>query len=412
MTDTTAGAPRVPKASVIIPTFNRAPLLAETLRGLARQHRDPDDFEVVVIDDGSTDATPEVVKSFEDRLHLSYAFQEDRGFRVAEARNRGARLATSDTLVFVDTGAVVGPDFLSAHLKALGDGGRPRAVVGYAYAYRPEDPTSGLAEMSGRVLPERLPEVYRHDPSFWDNRHGTFMRCDWDLQRLTVPWFLLWATNCSMRTDLYWAVNGFDEDFQRWGVEDMELGLRLFKHGVEFVVSHDAWAVETPHERDAENNTESNNHNIAQMHDKHPEPVVEIGWDLIRTDRYWHWEDDYRRVLQWTDEVRDRDVSDEIAAAVAGLGDTDQVAVIGCGGRVPESLKNAQLFDFDPDHARAHGDAGRHAIGMRTRLPDRSVDVVVLTSRLSGLWERWNLQILAEARRIGLEVRAPGLEPW
>ncbi len=59
---------------------------------------------------------------------------------------------------------------------------------------------------------------------------------------------------------------------------------------------------------------------------------------------------------------------------------------------------------------RAHGDAACHAIGLHTPLEDHSVDVVVLTSRLAGLWERWCLPILAEARRIGREVRAPGLE--
>lgn len=410
MSTQTAESRAEPRASVVIPTFNRAPLLAETLRGLARQDLDPAEYEVIVVDDGSTDETAAVAESFARRMRLTYLYQEDKGFRVAKARNAGARIAAADALVFIDTGAVVGPGYLRRHLDALGDGRERRAVVGYAYAYRPEDPTAGLAQMSGRLLPERLLDVYAHDPSFWDIRHGAFLRSEWDLRRLAVPWILLWATNCSIRAEDYWAVGGFDEDFQRWGVEDMELGYRLHRHGVRFELSPESWVVETPHERDWSGNAEGNRHNITQMLGKHRDPVVEIGWHLIHSDGYWTWEDDYRALLEWTAETRGVDVSDEIASAVGDLGDGDRVAVVGCGGEVPESLRGAKLFDFDPEAVRAHGDAACHAIGLHTPLEDHSVDVVVLTSRLAGLWERWCLPILAEARRIGREVRAPGLE--
>ncbi|MEV5886662.1 glycosyltransferase [Streptomyces sp. NPDC052020] len=402
------------RASVIVPTFNRAPLLMETLRGLARQDLDRSEFEVIVVDDGSTDETADVVESFTRRLDITYVFQEDKGFRVAAARNAGARLATGDVFAFLDTGAVVGPGYLRHHLALHADESEHRAVVGYAYAYRPEDPTAGLEQMCGRLLPERLLEVYAHDPSFWDIRHGAFLRCGWDLGELAVPWILLWATNCSVRADDYWAVDGFDEDFQRWGVEDMELGFRLFKHGVRFVASREGWAIETPHDRDGDNNAQGNRHNIGQLLAKHREPVAEIGWSLINSDLYWPWEDDYRTLLRWTTEARGMHVHDEIAAAVSDLGSGDRVAVIGCGGSVPEELREAKLFDFDATllESRDRDETACHAIGLRTPLPDHSVDVVVLTSRLAGLWPRWNLEILAEARRIGREVRAPGLERW
>ncbi|GIF06887.1 hypothetical protein [Actinoplanes siamensis] len=53
---------------------------------------------------------------------------------------------------------------------------------------------------------------------------------------------------------------------------------------------------------------------------------------------------------------------------------------------------------------------GFHSIGVRTPLPDQSVDVVLNTAGLRGLWHRWNLDVLAEARRIGREARALGLD--
>ncbi|MGI5152082.1 glycosyltransferase [Plantactinospora sp. CA-294935] len=400
------------KVSVILPTYNRCELLAEALRGLARQSLPTEEFEVIVADDGSSDATAAVVKSFSDRLRLRYHFQEDHGFRVAAARNAGARLASAPILVFLDTGALVGPDYLREHLAAHGDGSARRAVIGYAYAYRPEDPTPGLAEMVGRLLPERVLTAYANDPSIFDIRHGAFLRCGFDPGRLVVPWILLWATNCSIRTEDYWAVGGFDEDFQRWGVEDMEIGLRLHRRGVEFVVSRSAWVIEAPHDRDWEGNRQGNHHNIGVLLGKHPEPVAEIGWSLITKDLYWPWEDDYQALLDWTARARDLDVTAELREAAAGLRPGERVAVFGSGGSVPAELSSAVLVDFDEELLRQAlargGRVGHHAIGVRTPLPEQSVDVVLMTSRLTGLWDRWNLDLVAEARRIGREIRAFG----
>jgi glycosyltransferase involved in cell wall biosynthesis len=386
--------------------------LAETLRGIARQSLSSDQFEVIVADDGSADDTRAIVDSFAGRMQVSYHFQEDKGFRVAAARNAGARLAREDVLVFLDTGTFVGPDFLRHHLAAHEGAGR-RAVIGYTYAYRPEDPTPGLADALQRLLPERVLEAYQGDPSFWDNRHGEFLECGFDLGARMVPWMLFWATNCSVRAEDYWAVGGFDEDFQRWGVEDMELGFRLHRHGVPFVLSRSAWAIEGPHDREWDDHMLDNHHNIALLLDKHRDPVAEIGWALISKDQYWPWEGEYRALLEWAERAREMDVSKELQAAAEQLRPGDRVAVFGCGGSIPESLPPAVLVDFDRgllDQALAGSrHSGHHAIGLRTPLADQSVDVVLLTSRLSGLWQRWGLELVAEARRVGVEVRALGL---
>ncbi len=401
------------KVSVIIPTYNRCRLLAETLRGLARQRMPTDDFEVIVADDGSSDATAEVVSSFADRMRVKYHFQEDLGFRVSAARNAGARLAGAPLFVFLDTGALVGPDYLRHHLAEHSRTARPSAVIGYAYGYRPEDPTPGLAEMVDRALPERIVDMYDSDPSFWDNRHGEFLKCGFDPGRRVVPWMLFWATNASVRAADYWAIGGFDEDFQRWGVEDMELGFRLFRHGVPFVLSRSAWVIEGPHQRDWDTNMAGNHHNVGMLLDKHREPVNEIGYALLTQDRYWSWESDYRALLDWTAEARDLDVSKEVQEAVERLGPRDRIAVLGCGAVVPSIPVPAVLLDFDEELLRlavaGTDHTARHALGLRTPLPDHAVDVVLITSRLRGLFDRWGLDLVREARRIGREVHAPGL---
>src|SRR5688572_30780278 len=107
----------------------------------------PSRFDVVVADDGSTDDTRDVTESFRDRLRIRFHTQADRGFRAGAARNGGARLTTAPILVFIDTGVMMGPDFVAAHLAAHAGGPRSGcAVIGYVYGYDPFETCPGLAD--------------------------------------------------------------------------------------------------------------------------------------------------------------------------------------------------------------------------------------------------------------------------
>src|SRR5437667_7247511 len=78
---------KVPRISVIIPTFNRAGKLGATLESLAAQTLPTDQYEVVVVDDGSQDATPEICRSFASRMPLNYLHIENSG--ISAAKNTG-----------------------------------------------------------------------------------------------------------------------------------------------------------------------------------------------------------------------------------------------------------------------------------------------------------------------------------
>ncbi|WP_435210024.1 glycosyltransferase [Micromonospora sp. bgisy143] len=393
------------RVSVIIATYNSADLLAETLRQLTRQTIPRDDFEVIVGDDGSTDHTAEVVRSFADVLHIGYVFQEDRGFRVASARNGAARTAVGALLVILDTGSMVGPDFLAAHLAAH-SGDEPRAVIGPSYGYNPEVPMLGVDELLAQLPPEGVVERYRHLPEFQDVRQPYFVGCQMDLSRRTIPWKAFWTGNCSIRTDDFRRLGAFEERFEGWGGEDMELGYRLHQAGLAITLAMEAWAVVAPHERDHKANFDELFANMRMFLAKFPVPVVEMGLTvMVETGQFWQWEPMYLELLDWQQRARDVDVRDEIAAALADLPDGEAVTVIGCGGALPATLTGATLVDFDEellDRAVRSGDhSGYHAIGLRTMLADGSAGTVVVTSRMAGLWDSWGPQILAEAARVG-----------
>ena len=88
----------MPMVSVVIPTYNRADLLEEVLRSVLQQTYQ--DFEVIIVDDGSTDDTRERVAAFQSDPRVRYIYQENRG--LAGARNTGIRASQGDYIAFLD----------------------------------------------------------------------------------------------------------------------------------------------------------------------------------------------------------------------------------------------------------------------------------------------------------------------
>ena len=103
--------------SVIIPTYNRCAILKKTLEALAHQEQDASRFDVIVVDDGSSDDTSQIVRDVAEAsaLDLRYAYQENKG--AGAARNRGLRQASGDIILFLDDDIVAFPGLMSEHLR-------------------------------------------------------------------------------------------------------------------------------------------------------------------------------------------------------------------------------------------------------------------------------------------------------
>lgn len=401
-----------PRVSVVIPTYNRCELLRDQLELLTRQRLPVEEFEVVVSDDGSSDETKAVVESFADRLRLKYHYQEDLGNRVSTARNAGARLASAPLLVFLDAGPLFGRDFLIRHLELHADKSRRRAVVGYGYGYNPEKDLSWVIDELVRLGPEETVARYADDPEFHDVRFEQLEDIEFDLSRHLAPWQVFFSLNISVPAEDFHAVGGFEETFNGyWGGEDLELGFKLFRRGLEFHLSFDAWVVDVPHERDMFVLMAQLERQFRVMLDLHREPLFEVGVALMTRQDMWEWNGAYAELLDWQREVGDRGVADEIAEAIRDRPAGTKIAVFGSGGDIPADAPQMLVLDFDAGLASRAADGGHvaiHAIGLSTPVLDQSVDLVVITSRLAGIWDRWSAYLLTEARRIGRDVRVFG----
>jgi GT2 family glycosyltransferase len=108
---------RLPLLSVIVPVHNRSRQLGACLEGLVRSTFPRQRFEIIVSDDGSTEAMEPIVTAFEDRLRISLVVHSNSG--PAAARNRGAARAQGSYLAFLDSDCVPAPDWLTAVASQL-----------------------------------------------------------------------------------------------------------------------------------------------------------------------------------------------------------------------------------------------------------------------------------------------------
>jgi GT2 family glycosyltransferase len=211
------------KLSVVIPTYNRSALLGRILSALRGQTLPPDRYEVILVDDGSTDGTAELGAELAKEGAVRFLQSGHRG--VAAARNTGIQAAKGDIVVFTDDDCLVPADWL----ERLADGyARHHEVVG----------VGGRLIAPAEVLRSRA--AARHEDFIARHVYGAG-----DAEALGGFECPAGGTNnMSYRREALLEVGGFDESFPPfvWG-EDADLKLRLTRRGarllyIPVVVTH------------------------------------------------------------------------------------------------------------------------------------------------------------------------------
>lgn len=108
------------RVSIVVPTWNRRELLQEVLESLFAQVLPPDEFELIVVDDGSTDGTDQLLQEFMQRARFRVVYHKLlRNVGAVPARNVAVRLTQAPVLAFTDSDCRVVPGWLEAGLAAL-----------------------------------------------------------------------------------------------------------------------------------------------------------------------------------------------------------------------------------------------------------------------------------------------------
>lgn len=182
--------------SVIIPSRNRAEALKASLESLQRQTLPADGFEIIVVDNGSTDHTEAVARTFAASLQLIYTRKEEPGLHVG--RHEGLRLARSDLLIFADDDIEAEPTWLEAISTAFDDPA-VAMVGGNNYPAFEEEPPAWLQRLWER-------------PVYKGRALDTLSVLDFGHGRFEIDPGYVWGCNFSIRRDILLRAGGFHPD--------------------------------------------------------------------------------------------------------------------------------------------------------------------------------------------------------
>ena len=201
-----------PELSVIIPTYNRKEILLKTLAGYQAQSARSEILEVLVLDDGSTDGTPDAVSESTRGAEIPVRYFRLTHRGPAALRNLGIREAKGRLLLFGDDDIVPGPGMVGEHL-----------------AWHKRFPDAAVAVLG---LVEWAPEVKPTPFMQWLAKDGILFGYAHLKPGQQAGFRCFYSCNLSLKTDFLRENGLFDEDFKGPALEDTELGYRLEKRGL------------------------------------------------------------------------------------------------------------------------------------------------------------------------------------
>jgi GT2 family glycosyltransferase/glycosyltransferase involved in cell wall biosynthesis len=213
------------RVSVVVPTHNRKEKLLACLDALARQSVLPHEFEVVVVDDGSTDGTKEALEARRFPFTLRYYWQEGAG--PGAARNLGIERAAGEIVLFIGDDILADERLIEEHLLAHAANPDPgAAILGHIDWPKHMTPNAVMEYVCGDAM---LQFAYSYIPNAPILDHRFFYTSNVSLKRQ----FLVDAADAGIR---------FDPCFRRAAFEDSEFAFRLIPRGLRLLYADKARA--------------------------------------------------------------------------------------------------------------------------------------------------------------------------
>lgn len=209
-----------------MPVYNGEDVIARCLDGLARQGLDTGSFEIIVVNDGSTDGTEQQVSAWADaHPDVTVRIRSQQNSGPATARNAGARVAQGEFLLFTDADCVPARGWIKAFLSAFDGDGKPDAIMG-AYLCEQVAPAAQFAQLEFEERYARMAAQIAKGESL--DFVATY--------------------SAAYRRSAFMAVGGFDRSFRKANNEDVEFSYRLSERGYRIAFVPEARVV---HEHDS-----------------------------------------------------------------------------------------------------------------------------------------------------------------
>lgn len=245
------------KASLIIPTYNKSGRLKLVIESLKYQSANKNNFEIIIVDDGSYDETETYLRTLQLDLDWRWIRQKNNG--RAYARNVGVKLSKYDLLIFTDDDLILDSNFIDNHIhkhkeKKYIVHGR---IMNLAFTKFLKDPINGTfmdnIEIRDSIRKAMLKKCITPDMickekfSNMIEKKAKMTEMEQIIQKLLkdypgkADWISAVGGNLSLPKNMFESVGGFDENFGlSWGCEDVEFGYRLMKAGYVFCYMDEA----------------------------------------------------------------------------------------------------------------------------------------------------------------------------
>jgi glycosyltransferase involved in cell wall biosynthesis len=246
------------RATIQLCTYNRAVLLEQVLDACFDQIAPAGDYEVVLVNDGSTDETPAVIERARARATCGFTVIDQVNSGLAKGRNAGIAAARGERIIFIDDDVLPLPNFVAEHLRS--HDAHPEAIV-----------------RGGAINVESFESL---PPPIWSLRNysGNFF----------------WTTNVSVPLATIRSIGGFNASFSEYGWEDIDVGMRLRARGVVAVFNPRALVYHwkpRPRSGNVEKmiaQARAQARTAVQLAQLHPHWRVYLATGINPVQRFWH----------------------------------------------------------------------------------------------------------------------------
>lgn len=256
----------MPKASIIIPTYQRCNSVKRLLKALNNQTFPYNDFEVIVSIDGSSDGTKEMVEGRSASYHLKHIWETNSG--RASACNRAIQEANGEVLIILDDDMEPSPGFVEAHFNSHATE-QKLGIVGGAPVHLDKSSSS----------------VTRYIAENFNNRYKKMSRPGYEFRIRDF-----YSGNFSIRRDVLINAGAFSESFKVYGHEDIEFAYRLIHSGVKLVYSPEASCMQYNDDdlKSLTNKAIASGNNVVLFTNMHPETFDHFELSSYY-DNGWKW---------------------------------------------------------------------------------------------------------------------------